>query len=72
MGEDWSKRAFFPEAENYVKSIKSVLVKLGNPKPKKVSEPIGKIPKKRGRKPKVVKKEVISKPIKKVRKKKER
>ena len=72
MGEDWSKRAFFPEAENYVKSIKSVLVKLGNPATRKVAEPVEKLLKKRGRKPKVVKKEVISKPIKKVRKKKER
>ena len=56
------------EAENYVKSIKSVLVKLGSPKPKKVAEPIGKIPKKRGRKPKVVNEQVLVKPIKKERK----
>jgi hypothetical protein len=68
LGEDWSKRAFFPEAENYVKSIKSVLVKLGNPKPKKVAEPVEKQPKKRGRKPKLIKEEVLAKPIKKARK----
>ena len=56
------------EAENYVKSIKSVLVKLGSSKPKKVAEPVGKLPKKRGRKPKVVKEEVLVKPIEKARK----
>jgi hypothetical protein len=56
------------EAENYVKSIKSVLVKLGSPKPKKVSEPVGKILKKRGRKPKVVKEQDLTKPIEKTRK----
>ena len=56
------------EAENYVKSIKSVLVKLGNPKPKKVAEVVGKIPKKRGRKPNVVKEQVLAKPIEKARK----
>jgi len=56
------------EAENYVKSIKSVLVKLGNPKPKKVAEPVEKQPKKRGRKPKLIKEEVLAKPIKKARK----
>lgn len=56
------------EAENYVKSIKSVLVKLGNPKPKEVSGPIEKILKKRGRKPKIVKEQDLVKPIKKTQK----
>ena len=56
------------EAENYVKSIKSVLVKLGNPKPKKVVEPVEKQPKKRGRKPKLIKEQDLTKPIEKTRK----
>jgi len=56
------------EAEKYVESLRNIIKKLGNPKPRKVSEPVEKIPKKRGRKPKVVKEQDLTKPIKKTRK----
>ena len=56
------------EAENYILKVKSLLNKMGVPEPVKESEPELKIPKKRGRKPKVVKEEVVPAVIKKERK----
>ena len=56
------------EAENYVESLRNILKKLGNPKRGKIIEPVEKQPKKRGRKPKLIKEEGLAKPIKKKRK----
>lgn len=56
------------EAEKYVESLRNIIKKLGNSKPKKVAEPVEKQPKKRGRKPKLIKEEGLAKPIKKKRK----
>ena len=56
------------EAEKYIESTMNILEKLGSTVSKKVIEPIEKSAKKRGRKPKVVKEEVVTEVIKKQRK----